>query len=87
MLRQLLINSEGSQRGRISMISNKILTASNGLEYYYVEIMNDKGVCHVIEAYGNDATQLESEVMKLMNEDKINMTKLPYISTILYCQD
>ena len=46
------------------MISNKILTASNGLEYYYVEIMNDKGVCHVIEAYGNDATQLESEVMK-----------------------
>ena len=58
MLRQLLINSEGRQRGRISMISNKILTASNGLEYYYVEIMNEKGVCHVIEAYGNDATQL-----------------------------
>ena len=87
MLRQLLINSEGIKRGRISMISNKILTASNGLEYYYVEIMNDKGVCHVIEAYGNDANQLESEVMKLMNEDKINMTKLPYISTILYCQD
>ena len=87
MLRQLLINSEGRKRGRIFMISNKILTASNGLEYYYVEIMNDKGVCHVIEAYGNDANQLESEVMKLMNEDKINMTKLPYISTILYCQD
>ena len=87
MLRQLLLKSKERQTGRISMISNKISTASNGLEYYYVEIINSKGQCHVIEAYGNDAIDLESEVTKLMVEDTNDKTKLPYLSTSLYCQD
>jgi len=87
MLRQLLLKSEERQTGRISMISNKISTASNGLEYYYVEISNSKGQCHVIEAYGNDAIDLESEVTKIMVEDTNDKTKLPYLSTSLYCQD
>lgn len=87
MLRQLLLKSEGRQIGRISMISNKILTASNGLEYYYVEIMNSKGLYHVIEAYGNDAIELEKEVMKIINEDSNNDTRLSYLSTSLCYQD
>ena len=87
MIRQLLLKSEERQTGRVSMISNKISTASNGFEYYYVEIINSQGECHVIEAYGNDANDLEMEVMKIILEDTNEKTKLSYLSASLYCQD
>jgi len=88
MSRSNVIDSEGKQTGRISMISNKISTASNGLEYYYVKIMNNnKGMYHVIEAYGNDAIELESKVTKIMVENINDKTKLPFLFTNLYCQD
>lgn len=51
---------------KISREPDRILTSSNGQEYFFVEITDYNNLSHyVIEAYGPDAIELYHETVKL----------------------
>lgn len=68
-LKQLLMAREYG--GTITRSADKIITALDGLSYYFVEIMFPDSGYYVIEARGDEAVELYREVRKLKEEKMI----------------
>ena len=68
-LKQLLMARESG--GSITRSADKIVTALDGFPYYFVEIKFRDGSYYVIEARGNEAVGLCTEVRKLKEEKMI----------------
>lgn len=68
-LKQLLMAREYG--GTITRVADKIVMALDGLPYYFVEIKFRDGSYYVIEARGNEAVELYTEVQKLKEEKMI----------------
>ncbi len=51
--------------GHISKSSDEIKILSNGMPYYYVEVTCDGGTQYSIEAYGEEAFQLQNHVVRI----------------------
>lgn len=65
-LRQLLLVRKYG--GRITSSPADVKTLPNGLLYYYVEVTTRDGTKYVIEAYGEDATSLRTESLRMREE-------------------
>lgn len=62
-LQQLLqLRSSG---GSITTFARTVSTIANGLPYYFVEITSQNGSQYAIQAYGDEATELYDEVMRI----------------------
>ena len=62
-LQQLLqLRSNG---GSITSFARRVSTIANGLPYYFVEVTSQNGSQYAIQAYGDKATKLYDEVMKI----------------------
>ena len=62
-LQQLLqLRSNG---GSITSFARRVSTIANGLPYYFVEVTSQNGSQYTIQAYGDKATKLYDEVMKI----------------------
>ena len=62
-LQQLLqLRSNG---GSITSFARRVSTIANGLPYYFVEVTSQNGSQYAIQAYGDKATRLYDEVMKI----------------------
>jgi hypothetical protein len=62
-LRQLIrSNDKGEKLGKISNSLNTIHTTWEGLDYFSMEVTDVTGTQYLIEAYGNDAIELYSEI-------------------------
>jgi hypothetical protein len=70
-LRQLLLL--GKYGGHITRVPEKIITLPSE-SYYFVEISSKEGTKYVIEAYGEDAKELEREVSTRKGKEKILIT-------------
>ena len=69
--------------GMVTQFSRNITTASNGLPYYFVEFTSTNGSQYGIQAYGEEATELYSEVRRILGyfEGNASMMPTPVIST------
>jgi len=65
-LRQLLLVRKYG--GSITSSPKGIKILPNGLPYYYVEVTTKEGTKYVIEAYGEDATNLRTESLHMGEE-------------------
>ena len=63
--------------GMITKFSRNITTASNGLPYYFVEFTSTNGSQYGIQAYGEEATELYSEVMRILGYFEGNASVIP----------
>jgi hypothetical protein len=70
-LRQLLLL--GKYGGRITRAPEKIITLPSE-SYYFVEITSKEGTKYVIEAYGEEAKELEREVSTRKGKEEILIT-------------
>ena len=62
-LQQLLqLRSNGAS---ITSFARRVSTIANGLPYYFVEVTSQNGSRYAIQAYGDKATKLYDEVMKI----------------------
>jgi hypothetical protein len=62
-LQQLLqLRSNG---GSITTFARRVSTIANGLPYYFVEVTSQNGGQYAIQAYGDEATELYDEVMRI----------------------
>ncbi len=61
-LHQLAILRE--KGGTITSLSRHVISLSNGLPYYFVELTSMDGTQYGIQAYGDEATELYSETMR-----------------------
>jgi hypothetical protein len=70
-LRQLLL--VGRYGGRITRVPEKIITLP-GESYYFVEISSQEGTRYIIEAYGEEARELEHEASSIKGKEEILIT-------------
>ena len=70
-LRELLL--VGRYGGRITRVPEKIITLPSE-SYYFVEISSKEGTKYVIEAYGEEAKELEREVSTRKGKEEILIT-------------
>jgi hypothetical protein len=63
--------------GMITKFSRNITTASNGLPYYFVEFTSTNGSQYGIQAYGKEATELYTEVMRILGYFEGNAVMIP----------
>jgi hypothetical protein len=54
-----------SNGGSITSFARRVSTIANGLPYYFVEVTSQNGSQYAIQAYGDKATKLYDEVMKI----------------------
>jgi hypothetical protein len=67
-------DDKGQKLGKINRSLKSIHTSWEGLDYFSVEIIGITGTQYLIEAYGNDAIELYSEMFnnKLKWDKKID---------------
>ena len=70
-LRQLLL--VGRYGGRITRVPEKIITLPSE-SYYFVEISSKEGTRYIIEAYGEEARELEHEASSIKGKEEILIT-------------
>ena len=70
-LRQLLLL--GKYGARITRTPEKIV-ALPGESYYFVEVTSKEGTRYVIEAYGEEARELEREASRSKRQEEIVIT-------------
>jgi hypothetical protein len=70
-LRQLLLL--GRYGGRITRVPEKIITLPSE-SYYFVEISSQEGTRYIIEAYGEEARELEHEASSIKGKEEILIT-------------
>ena len=69
-LRQLLFMQKYG--GHVTKLPDKIIVIS-GRPYYFVEVTSREGTKYVIEAYGREAIELQSEATKRKEEMVITL--------------
>lgn len=57
--------------GVISKTSTHISILTNGLSYYFVEVTHKEGRKYIIEAYGEEALELQKYVINTKNQLEI----------------
>ena len=63
----------GRYGGRITRVPEKIITLP-GESYYFVEISSQEGTRYIIEAYGEEARELEHEASSIKGKEEILIT-------------
>ena len=63
--------------GMITKFSRNITTVSNGLPYYFVEFTSTNGSQYGIQAFGEEATELYTGVMRILGYFVGNVSMIP----------